>query len=312
MKSITSAMNAVDHWFFGKGDSHTLAMVRILVGCLALVNLLFLFPTIPDFFLETGFVPLKSNLIYFGEMNRINLLSGAADPTLVYAFFGVGLLATIGVILGWYTRLNTIVFALFFISLHHRNGLILHGGDTILRQLAILLAVSPCGWAYSLDRKRAIAKGQADPAEIQVSLWPQKLIQIQVAVVYFTTVWHKWHGNYWREGSAVWYTMQLGEFKKFPVPGFMFSEWFVKLTSYGTLLVELALATLVFFKPFRKWVLILGILMHGFIEYSMNIPLFAFLMVSTYVSFYEGREVKDWVTGIRVGRKGTVQPVSET
>jgi hypothetical protein len=54
------------------------------------------------------------------------------------------------------------------------------------------------------------------------------------------------------------------------------------------------MATLVFYKPFRKWVLLAGLLMHGFIEYSMNIPLFSFSICSLYVTFFEGDEVTEW------------------
>ena len=49
-----------------------------------------------------------------------------------------------------------------------------------------------------------------------------------------------------------------------------------------------------FFRPLRKYVLIAGILMHGYVEYSMNIPLFSYLMVSTYICFYDGEEISAW------------------
>ena len=68
----------------------------------------------------------------------------------------------------------------------------------------------------------------------------------------------------------------------------------VTITTYGTLAVELALATLVFSKDFRKWVLLAGLILHAYIEYSMNIPLFAFTMCSLYVAFYEGDEIVAW------------------
>jgi hypothetical protein len=76
---------------------------------------------------------------------------------------------------------------------------------------------------------------------------------------------------------------------------------FVKFTTYGTLATELAMATLVFYKPFRKWVLLGGLMMHGYIEYSMNIPLFSFTMCSLYIAFYEGEEVTGWAK--RMGKR---------
>jgi hypothetical protein len=80
----------------------------------------------------------------------------------------------------------------------------------------------------------------------------------------------------------------------------------VMATTYGTLFVELALATLVFHKPFRKWVLLAGLGLHGYIEYSMNIPLFAFVICAGYITFYSGEETKDWF--LRLG--GRFRPVA--
>jgi hypothetical protein len=44
----------------------------------------------------------------------------------------------------------------------------------------------------------------------------------------------------------------------------------------------------------RKWALLGGLGMHFFIEYSMNVPLFAFMICSGYICFYSGEEITDW------------------
>jgi hypothetical protein len=69
----------------------------------------------------------------------------------------------------------------------------------------------------------------------------------------------------------------------------------VRYTTYGTLVVEVALGTLVFYKPTRKWAVLGGILLHAYIEYSMNIPQFSYAMISMYVCFYSGEEVQAWI-----------------
>jgi hypothetical protein len=84
----------------------------------------------------------------------------------------------------------------------------------------------------------------------------------------------------------------------------------VYVTTFMTLAVELALGTLVFYKPLRKWVLLGGVLLHAFIEYSMNIPLFSWLMVTLYISFYDGEEIEAWARqlGLRLARyKATIR-----
>jgi hypothetical protein len=160
--------------------------------------------------------------------------------------------------------------------------------------MLLFVAIAPSGAACSLDRLLARRRGDApaDPAE--VSLWPQRMMQIQLAIVYFTTVWHKSFGEWWLNGTATWYPPQLDEFDRFPVPSFFDQQPFIMGSTYFTLLVELAMATLVFAKPLRKWVLLSGVLLHAGIEYRMNIPLFGFIMAACYLTHYEGHEIAAW------------------
>jgi hypothetical protein len=94
--------------------------------------------------------------------------------------------------------------------------------------------------------------------------------------------------------TATWYPARLHEFDRFPVPHFVNEIPFVYFTTFGTLATELALGTLVFYRPLRKWILLAGVAMHAFIDYSMNIPLFSYLMVSLYICFYDGVEIDAW------------------
>lgn len=241
---------------------------------------------------------------------RINLLSGVTDDRITLAFYLIVMAAAFLSALGLWTRLSSIVMAIGIVSLHHRNGFILHGGDTVLRIGALYIAIAPSGKACSLDRLIGLWKGRIQPGPVRVSLWVQRVLAYNTALIYFTTFWHKYgFGTHWRDLTATWYPARLHEFDRFPVPSFFNSLPFVRITTFGTLATELALGTLVFYRPLRKWVLMAGVLMHGYIDYSMNIPLFSFLMVTLYLSFYEGVEIEEWARrlGQRFGRfKATV------
>lgn len=299
----------VDHWWFGFGSPVTLGVFRIVMGFLVFVNLAMIGVDFEKWFTERGFVPVAAGEFYFGDEPRLNLLAGVTDSRITAAFYILVTLSALTTCLGLFTRLSTIVLALGLITLHHRNGIILHGGDLVMRFGAIYLALAPSGAACSLDRILRLWQDRAPPIPASVSLWPQRLLQFQVAIIYFTTVWHKWFGTYWRDGTATWYPLHLKEFERFWLPDFV-REWppIIYATTYGTLIVELALATLVFFRPWRKWALLGGVGLHLFIEYAMNIPLFAFLMISTYLAFFEGEEISGWAErmGHRLKRFGAV------
>jgi hypothetical protein len=76
------------------------------------------------------------------------------------------------------------------------------------------------------------------------------------------------------------------------MPPFWNQQPFIAAETWGTLVIELALATLVFGRPMRGWVLLAGLLLHLGIEYSMNIPFFAAIICAGYIAHYEGWEVE--------------------
>lgn len=289
------ALREANEWLFGYGSPVTFGLFRVLMGGVIFANLLFVALDFDAWFSERGYVPWAVADRWMGhEIPRFNLIAGVTDTRVVVGFYALVTLAAFCTMIGLWTRVSSIVLALGLISLHHRNPIILHGGDTAIRAAAIYLAIGPSGAACSLDRLIALWRGKATSPHAEVSLWPQRLVQIQLAIIYITTVWAKWQGSRWRDGTATWYPANLREFERFWVPDFLNQQPFLAITTYGTLLVELALGTLVFYRPLRKWVLLAGLMLHGYIEWAMNIPLFAFAMCSMYVAFYQGEEVVGW------------------
>lgn len=287
-----------DRWWFGYGSPTSLGVFRVLMGTIIFLNLLSLTLDWEAWFGERGFMPAWLGQTWLGtkqelwgvDVTRLNLIGGVTDARVAAAFFAATAVAALATALGLFTRFSAFVLAIGLVSLHHRDSAILHGGDTVMRIAAIYLAVSPCGRACSLDRLLRLRRGENEEPEA-ISLWPKRLVQFNWALIYFTTVWAKWFGPKWLHGVATWYPARLAEFSRFPVPKFLNDVPVVYLTTYGTLVTEFSLGTLVFFRPLRKYVLFAGVMLHGFIEYSMNIPFFSFLMISGYVCHYQGEEI---------------------
>lgn len=314
-------LKQLDQYWFGHGSPVTLGVIRILIGFWALTNFLMIAIDFDAWFTERGYVPHDLSLLkmpnfsgttnIFGmpvtlpfQVPRVSLVNffglGTSTPWMLVVYI-LTVLAALTTMLGLWTRVSTIVLALGTVTIHHRNGFIVHGGDTVMRVMVMYLALAPCGLSCSLDRLIGLWKGRIQPGVPMVSLWAQRLIAFNVALIYFTTFWHKMKGHLWRDGTATWYPARLNEFDRFWVPPFMENPPFIYVTTYGTLATELALGSLVFYKPLRKWVLLAGLLMHASIEYSMNIPLFAFVICSCYVAFYSGEEVTEWAR--RLGQR---------
>jgi hypothetical protein len=299
----------LDRWWFQPVSPVAFGLFRVVAAGVILLNLLLLLPYWSEWFSEAGYVPLQAAAIYQSNrvslwpgsgitVPRLNILAGIGDPTTAKAIFLVTLLAAGLTMVGLGTRVASIVLAVGLVSLQHRNPLILHGGDVVMRICALYLAIGPSGASCSLDRLIRVRRGLEPAVPPLVSPWAQRLVAYNVALIYFTTVWAKWFGNLWRDGTATWYTARLQEFERFPVPAFINNPPAIYVTTYGTLLVEFALATLVFFRPLRTPIVLAGLALHGYIEYSMNVPIFAFAICAMYLCFYDGEEVQAW--GVRV------------
>lgn len=294
---MKGTLKELDRFWFGYGSALPLGVFRAIMGTLIFINFLMLLPDWRVWYTEEGYVPtwvgalfLKPTLPFIGgfEVPVFDPLVDVTNPALILAFLVVLLVAAVLTAIGLFTRPASIVLALAVIAIHHRNPLILHGGDSVVRLGAIYLALAPSGAAFSLD---ALRRGTPAP---MVSQWPRRLIQFNMALIYFCTTWGKYFGPYWRSGIATWFPARLNEFKRFPVPSFFNELPFVYVTTYGTLAIEFSLAILVWFRPLRKWVLMGGMMLHAFIEYSMNIPLFSFLMMSMYILWFDGEEIEHW------------------
>ncbi|MCH7904438.1 MAG: HTTM domain-containing protein [Armatimonadetes bacterium] len=301
LRALLNPFRQFGEWLFGYGSPVTMGLFRAVFGGLIFTNLMMISIDFEAWFTEKGFTPVYLLEYWNGDVIRYSPLANVTDSRITLLAFIVTTLAALFTSLGLFSRVSSVVLLLGLTAFHLRNPDILHSGDTLMRAMALYIALSPSGAACSIDRLIGLWRGKAPLEPLDVSLWPQRMMQIQLALVYFATAWHKSFGDWWLNGTATYYLPHLDEFDRFPVPAWVDHPIMISASTWFTLLMEVALATLIFSKPFRKWVLLGGILLHVGIEYRMNIPLFAFIITSCYITFYEGTEVTLWAS--RVGQR---------
>jgi hypothetical protein len=205
----------------------------------------------------------------------------------VNVFFWVALLAAVFLTVGFLTRISSLVVWLALTSMDERALYAMHSGDTFLRIAAFFLMFTPAGAAISVDRLIRIWKGKDQPEIQPRSVWAQRMIQYLAALVYFMTAWWKATGTTWVDGTAIYYVRHLEQFHRFPMPSFMDNPAMVKLQTWLGLAIEFALGTLIWIREVRYWVLLAGVGLHLTLEYTMNVPLFQFIMMSTFILFID-------------------------
>lgn len=135
------------------------------------------------------------------------------------------LLALLGLLLGWRTRTCAWIVVVLYLGLLRRNSMWC-GGEQVYCAGFVLLAMSRCGHAYSLDnwlRCRALrgrgklsepggpgdGAGTATLAAIyrRIPAWPRLLVIAQVAVAYGVNGLNK-DGKGWWNGTGLFYILQ--------------------------------------------------------------------------------------------------------
>ena len=279
-------MNPLRAWntfWFGPISARPLGAFRIAFGVVALANLALLTADFDHWFTDAGLLHGTEAREAAGPL-RLSPLQWVQDPTSVRVAFGATAIVAVLFTLGWRTRLMGVGLYLGMLSIHHRNVSSACGADVLLIILAFYLMLSPCGAAYSLDARRASRK-RGTLAEPLIVPWAQRLIQLQLCLVYFNTAMLKANGSTWLDGTAIHYVLnntEVGRFRLDPLTQYPLA---INAMTLGGLVVEFALAFLLWFRATRRWAVLAGLGLHAGILLTVNIPIFGELMTACYLTF---------------------------
>jgi len=266
-------MSSVRRWLFEPVDTAPMAALRIACGLLSLGWAVSLLPDVDAFLSDDGLTagPIE------GARGFWTLPLG--DP---YAAVGLLIVASLALTLGLFTKASNIAVALLLVVLQRRDVYMLNSGDLLLRELAIYLCLMPSGEVWSLDARRRGSSALRAP-------WGLRMLQLQVSMLYAFSVIAKLHGDTWQDGSAVGRAVQLGDLQRFVLPeGIVTSVTIVAVLTYGTIVVETALAVGLWLPRARYVVMALGVSIHLGIEATLLIGWFSLAVIACYLAFIPG------------------------
>lgn len=290
---------------------HAAAVLRMGYGLLYLVFLLREFPHrdeiwgpgspwTPDLSREltaqTGwftFLPLSDRPVYFETC------------------YGLALVTCALFMLGWRTRVLSVLFAVVVTSFHGRNIFITDGGDNLIVLMALYLMFTACGRRWSLDARRKRLRARADgrghqrsswlPARQQVVLVRGQLsvllhncgmfvIAAQVCILYGCAGLYKVQGGTWRDGTALHYVLNLDLFRPWPGLSHLADshQLLMAVVGYLTVLVQVACPFALFSRA-KYVVLVLLIGMHVAIAVMLGLPVFSGAMIIADTVFLPDR-----------------------
>lgn len=274
-----------DRFWFRPQTARALGLFRIAVGLITLYAFALYAKDAAAFFSDAGVLRVETLDRHAGR-DYVSVLRWLRTPAGVAAalaaLFAAGTLFTLGL----WTRASAIVLFLLVLSFQERNPLVRNGSDTVLRCMLFYFMFAPAGAAFSLDARRRKGKGA-----VLVAPWAQRMMQLQVSVIYLVSAYAKCGGDLYRNGTAMYYVFGLLDFHVRGVERLM--DWPVvcSFLTYGTLLGEAALAFLLWFRRARPYAVLVGVLLHGWIMVAMTLPVFGVLMLACYIPFLGETEV---------------------
>jgi hypothetical protein len=136
-------------------DFRALACLRMAYGFVILLDSLIRCTDLNAHYTDWGAVPrnMTLELDWSPEYWSLHMINGSAPFQLL--LFAINILFAIMLLLGYRTRLATLVCWILMVSLHNRNPMILDGGDIYQRVIMFWALFLPWGMRWSLDSLRS-------------------------------------------------------------------------------------------------------------------------------------------------------------
>lgn len=228
---------------------------------------------------------------YYGWINAYYI-----QPTFYFSYYGfdwvkpwpgqgmyfhfavLGILA-LGILLGLFYRLSTILFFLGFSYVFLLDQSLYLNHFYLIALISFLLIFVPAQRTWSLDAGRKADTRSTAP---RWSLW---LLRAQIGIVYFFGGVAKLNGD-WLRGEPM--RMWLAARTDFPLIGQWFTEeWMVYLFSYGGLLFDLLFVPLVLWRRTRWLALAIGLVFHLTNARLFSIGIFPWFMLAASLLFLD-------------------------
>ena len=283
---------AWSRFWFDNAPTTPLEIARIGIGAALLVNYGLATPYLFTFWGDTGWISADQ---YFADADPWvqSVFFYFWDPFQLIAFHAIFLFCCAAFMLGWRTSWVKWIVLIGQISYAARNPILLYGVDKILSGLLLILCVAPIGRAISLDRVRSVRAAKLVNLEAIVphysSSWANactRLMQIQMAALFFYSGLEKIRGSEWWDGDAIWMVFSTNEmYNRVLLDLFAHQYWLVNGATYLTLLIELAFPFLIWQRLTRPYLLAAAIFLHSQFGTFMGMPYFSLVMVMGHMSF---------------------------
>ena len=287
-------------------DGRSLALGRIVLAGVLLVDLLRRIRWIRDLYSNEGLIPNHTVLWQPPQPRAFSLFLMASHADESAFLFAIAFVCFFCLLIGYKTRVAHVLSFVMTTSLHCRILFAENGGAVALGAVVFWTAFMPLGRRFSVDavleslrahrretpadlmsERTSDRTGNAAPDERPFVSLAVLALLLQLAVIYTFNYIHK-TGHTWHEGTAVYYVLwqerivtMIGLWGRHHFPFAL-----TKALTYGTLVIEAAAPFLILSPVLRPYCRTLAIFLltglHGSIAVLVNLGIFSPAMISYY------------------------------
>ncbi len=256
-------------------DLRAMAAFRFFLGFILIVDIVTRAADIRSHYSDFGILPRHAYIEHFSNPLHVSLHLASGLVEWQALLFTLTAIAGFCVMIGYRTRFATIVAWVLLVSMHNRNTMILNGGDVLFRAIYFWSILLPLGARYSVDA--ALNTNETAPKKLFFSAATIG-ISVQIAILYVSTAMLKTGKEWWPDGTASYYALQLDSFVT------PFGRWMgqqVEMLKFGTFVVyflELLSGFLIFvplfFQQIRLLIIAALMFMHFNFDLTMRLGIF--------------------------------------
>lgn len=262
-------------------DLRTLGLTRIIFSLLIITDLLIRWSYLSDHYTGSGVLPISALFEHYWKIGYVSVHTLSDGYLYQLILFIISLFSALMLLIGWKTKLFTIISWFLLASVNTRNPLIIQAGDVLFRCLMFWAIFMPWGERFSLD---SFLRGKDKRGGSNHILSAgQAAFMFQVLFMYFFTALIKdhpvWNENY----EAIYYALSMEQFSWF-LGSFVYDHpGMMKALTFSVFWIEL-IGPFIFLIPFRNSIFrYLGILIFGMLQLGLILTMWLglFPLIST-------------------------------
>lgn len=284
----------LSEYFFGEEVPYGMALLRMVLPPVLLIDLFYRHPWARELYSTDGApAPLGVNFQIPGLLPEF---SGG----LVVALHAVLIAAMVCASLGWCTRISLAIGTLLYTYFGLLDSLSTVTKYTVIAtHMLLLLSVSSCGQLWSIDAWLERRRNRLDlTAPTTAPVWPARLLQLLVGIVYLGAAITKMHTPSFFSGDQLMYWTMTYVNNVHPL-GDWLSQYPLVLSVFGyiTIVWEIAFVFMIFHPAMKWWAIAIGAFFHLMTMFTLGLYVFPMVMFSSYLAYVmagEWKTISSW------------------